>query len=109
VLNIEINGTYLFDEFQISDFYILTDTFTQAGPEDTKGWITNPATKDTDNDGWTDYEEIFEENTNPLNPDTDGDGAWDSCDRDPLKNSKSLKNNLESHLFFFGSESIAHN
>ncbi|MFW9878308.1 MAG: LamG domain-containing protein [Candidatus Thorarchaeota archaeon] len=85
LLKIQINSTYLFDEFKISDFYILTDTFIQAGPEDTKGWITNPAIKDTDNDGWNDYKEIFVYDTNPISVDMDGDGAWDPIDRDPKR------------------------
>ncbi len=38
---------------------------------------TDPLSKDTDNDGLTDYEEIFIYNTNPVIPDTDGDGLED--------------------------------
>ncbi|KKK53606.1 hypothetical protein LCGC14_3093090, partial [marine sediment metagenome] len=75
LLNIEINGTYLFDTFNVSEFYLLTDTFIQAESGDTKGWITNPAKKDTDGDGWNDYEEIFTYETNPVSADMDGDGA----------------------------------
>ena len=75
LLNIKINGSYCFDEFKITEFYMQTDTFVQAGAEDTKGWITNPAKKDTDSDGWNDYEEIFTYETNPVSADMDGDGA----------------------------------
>ncbi|MFX1488323.1 MAG: hypothetical protein ACFFBI_04190 [Promethearchaeota archaeon] len=85
LLKIQINGTHLFDEFKISDFYLLTDTFIQAGPEDTKGWTTNPAIKDTDGDGWNDYKEIFVYDTNPISVDMDGDGAWDPIDIDPKR------------------------
>lgn len=38
---------------------------------------TDPLSKDTDNDGLTDYEEIFIYNTNPVIPDTDEDGLED--------------------------------
>lgn len=38
---------------------------------------TSLTLKDTDNDGLTDYEEIFVYGTDPLNPDTDGDGIND--------------------------------
>ncbi len=83
LLKIKINGSYCFDEFKITEFYTQTDTFVQAGAEDTEGWITNPAKKDTDSDGWHDGEEIFIYETNPVNVDMDGDGVWDPFDRDP--------------------------
>ena len=38
---------------------------------------TDPLSKDTDNDGLTDYDEIFIYNTNPVISDTDGDGLED--------------------------------
>jgi hypothetical protein len=47
--------------------------------------VTDPGSSDSDGDGWSDYKEIFEEETNPTNVDTDSDEAWDSDDRDPLK------------------------
>ncbi|MHA1253787.1 MAG: hypothetical protein ACTSRP_27730, partial [Candidatus Helarchaeota archaeon] len=50
------------------------------------GWKTNPANDDSDNDGWSDYYEIFSKNTNPLSEDTDGDGVSDPSDQDPLYN-----------------------
>ena len=84
-LNVEIHGSDYRDKFVISEFYLQTDTFVEAGPTDTEGWITNPGLKDTDGDGWNDYKEIFLEGTNPLSADTDGDGAWDKFDRDPLQ------------------------
>ncbi len=56
-----------------------------AGTSDTEGWITNPATADTDYDGWNDYYEIFTSSTNPICADTDGDGVWDKHDRDPKR------------------------
>jgi chitodextrinase len=51
------------------------------------GYITDPTKKDTDNDGWSDYYEIYSasKKTNPLSADTDGDGVIDSKDRDPLQ------------------------
>ncbi|MFW9880617.1 MAG: hypothetical protein ACFFG0_46705, partial [Candidatus Thorarchaeota archaeon] len=60
-------------------------TFIQAGPENTKGWTTNPAIKGTDGDGWNDYKEIFIYDSNPISVDMDGDGAWDPIDRDPKR------------------------
>ncbi len=44
---------------------------------------TNPYRADTDDDGLTDYEEIFTYGTDPTNPDTDGDGILDSDDTSP--------------------------
>ncbi len=85
LVNIEIQGTDYRDKFLITEFYIKTDTFIEASPTDTEAWLTDPADKDTDGDGWNDYKEIFIEGTNPISPDTDGDGAWDKYDRDPHK------------------------
>lgn len=86
LLKIVISDTnYTHDNFTLSEFYILTDTYINAGPKDTKAWYTDPALPDTDFDGWSDYTEIFNKETNPLNPDTDFDGVWDSFDRDPKR------------------------
>ena len=86
LLEITIFDTnYTHDNFTLSEFYILTDTYIDAGPTDTHAWYTNPAIADSDFDGWNDYKEIFIEETNPLNPDTDFDGVWDSFDRDPKR------------------------
>lgn len=41
---------------------------------------TDPLSQDTDNDGLTDYEEIFVYNTNPVIPDTDGDELEDGSE-----------------------------
>jgi outer membrane protein OmpA-like peptidoglycan-associated protein len=38
---------------------------------------TNPLRADTDGDGLNDYDEIFKHETDPNNPDTDGDGLSD--------------------------------
>ena len=46
---------------------------------------TNPKAKDTDGDGWSDYQEIFINKTNPAAKDTDGDGIADPQDPDPNK------------------------
>ncbi|MFW9894389.1 MAG: hypothetical protein ACFFD7_01130 [Candidatus Thorarchaeota archaeon] len=84
-VNIDIEGTDYRDKFIISEFYLQTDTFIQAGINDTTAWLTNPAKFDTDDDGWSDYKEIYSKNTNPLSPDTDADHIWDPYDRDPHK------------------------
>ena len=39
---------------------------------------------DSDNDGLTDYEEVFEKETNRFDSDTDGDGIIDGQDNQPL-------------------------
>ena len=70
--------------FTLSEFFIETVGWRQAEVlADTTAWITDPAKADTDEDGWTDYFEIFTKQTNPVSVDTDGDGAWDPVDRDP--------------------------
>ncbi|MFX1525682.1 MAG: hypothetical protein ACFFCC_19420 [Promethearchaeota archaeon] len=84
-VNIDIEGTDYRDKFIISEFYLQSDTFIQAGINDTTAWLTNPAKFDTDDDGWSDYKEIYSKNTNPLSPDTDADHIWDPYDRDPHK------------------------
>jgi len=76
----------LLDQLILSEFFIETETFVDAGPLDSHAWLTDPALYDTDSDGWSDTYEIFTKNTNPLNEDTDGDGAIDPNDRDPLRN-----------------------
>ena len=86
VLEVKIHDNHPNDTFYISEFYIETDTYVQAGHQDTQAWLTDPALFDTDSDGWSDYYEISTSETNPLNKDTDGDKAWDSNDRDPLRN-----------------------
>ncbi|MHA1932153.1 MAG: hypothetical protein ACW96X_06410, partial [Promethearchaeota archaeon] len=86
VLKVEVQDTNPNDTFYISEFYIETDTYVQAGYQDTHAWVTDPALSDSDSDGWSDSYEIFTSSTNPLNKDTDGDNAWDPNDRDPLRN-----------------------
>jgi uncharacterized repeat protein (TIGR02543 family) len=52
---------------------------------------TNPVTaegsdgKDSDGDGWSDYQEIFIYHTNPLDKDSDKDGIRDPQDPEPSK------------------------
>lgn len=41
---------------------------------------TDPLKADTDGDGLSDYDEIYDTRTNPLLPDTDGDGLLDSTE-----------------------------
>lgn len=56
---------------------------------------TNKKADDTDNDGLSDYEEIYKTGTDPINIDTDNDGINDGdedCDGDGLTN-------LEEHLY----------
>jgi len=86
LLKIDIQDTNPNDTFYVSKYFIETDTFIQAGPYDTKAYITDASLNDTDNDGWSDSYEIFTSGTNPLSKDTDGDNAWDPNDRDPLRN-----------------------
>ncbi len=74
------------DNFFISEFYIETETYVQAGPQDSHAWITDPFLIDSDEDGWSDSYEIFTSATNPINKDTDGDSVWDPNDRDPFRN-----------------------
>ncbi|MFX1324246.1 MAG: LamG domain-containing protein [Promethearchaeota archaeon] len=85
LVSIGIEGTDYRDKFIITEFFVQTDTFVEAGPTDTEAWCTNPAKSDTDDDGWSDYKEIYVEQTNPLSCDTDGDQVWDPNDRDPLQ------------------------
>jgi hypothetical protein len=84
-LLISVYDTNNNDTFVVSDFYIETETYIQAGVSDTHAWRTDPALKDSDMDGWSDYYEIFTSHTNPLNKDMDGDSAWDPHDRDPFR------------------------
>ncbi|MFX1502499.1 MAG: hypothetical protein ACFFDH_16175, partial [Promethearchaeota archaeon] len=91
VLKVKIYSTEISDLFNITHFYIDTDTFVQAEQGDTEAWITNPGKWDTDGDGLSDYYEIYGrkeeglEPTNPINKDTDGDGTSDLFDRDPVR------------------------
>ena len=43
----------------------------------------DPYKKDTDNDGFTDFEEVFFKGTDPSFYDSDGDGISDSADQNP--------------------------
>jgi hypothetical protein len=61
---------------------------------------TNPNFVDTDNDGLSDYAEIYEHFTDPTKPDTDGDGYLDSVEidirtnpNDPLEPGNSINDN----------------
>ncbi|MHA1252425.1 MAG: hypothetical protein ACTSRP_20745, partial [Candidatus Helarchaeota archaeon] len=58
----------------------------EADPEKNRGWSTDPFSYDTDGDGWSDYREIYIEDTNPLLVDSDGDGFSDPRDVAPLDN-----------------------
>ncbi len=86
-LRLKIDSTYHDEIINVNEYLIVTDTFIQAGNEDTEAWITDPSKWDTDGDGWSDKYEIYDrgEPTNPLSTDTDGDGVWDRFDRDPLR------------------------
>lgn len=44
---------------------------------------TNPTLKDTDGDGWSDYDELHLHSSNPIKSDTDEDGLIDSADPYP--------------------------
>ncbi|MDD5502417.1 MAG: hypothetical protein PHH26_03010, partial [Candidatus Thermoplasmatota archaeon] len=41
---------------------------------------SDPSSKDSDNDGIGDYDEVYVYGTDPTNADTDGDGIWDSVE-----------------------------
>jgi len=86
-LRLKIDSTFHDEIINVNEFLIETDTFIQAGYEDSEAWITDPSKWDTDGDGWSDKYEIYDrsEPTNPLSVDTDGDGVWDRFDRDPLR------------------------
>ena len=56
----------------------------------TVGASFTPDTNDTDDDGWTNYEEIVTHGTDPALPDTDGDNVKDSMDAFPLDPSETL-------------------
>jgi formylglycine-generating enzyme required for sulfatase activity len=56
----------------------------------TIGATFSPDTNDTDDDGFTNYEEIVIHGTNPTLPDTDSDGVKDSMDAFPLNTSETL-------------------
>ena len=56
----------------------------------TVGASFTPDTKDTDDDGWTNYEEIVIHGTNPILSDTDGDNLKDSKDAFPLNPAETL-------------------
>ena len=85
LLKVNIQDTNTNDTFLISEFYIEIETYVQAGPTDTHAWLTDAALADSDEDGWSDYHEIYMSGTNPLNKDTDGDSAWDPNDRAPFR------------------------
>ena len=87
ILKISIFNSTGRDNFTLSEYRIQTVTFITGTTSDTTAWITDPTKWDTDGDLWSDAYEIYirSEPTNPINVDTDGDGAWDSDDRDPLR------------------------
>ncbi len=84
-LEVRISGSNSTENFTLTEYYIITDTYIEANSSQSQAWYTNPALKDSDLDGWDDYQEIFQKETNPLSPDTDADGIYDSFDRDPKK------------------------
>ena len=57
----------------------------ELNPSKTKGWITDPTTRDTDGDTINDNIEIMR-GWNPLSIDTDGDGVEDYRDANPKFN-----------------------
>ncbi|MBN1214778.1 MAG: PKD domain-containing protein [Candidatus Lokiarchaeota archaeon] len=84
-LRVLIESDTEIDEFIISDFYIITNSWIQAGLNDWSAWITDPAKWSTDKDSLSDKYEI-DMGYNPQSEDTDGDGIWDHKDVDPLHN-----------------------
>ena len=85
VLRISIIDDDKRDNFTLSEFYIETNTWIQAGKNDWEAWITDPAKWSTDKDKFSDKYEI-DHGYNPQSEDTDGDGVWDNEDVDPLHN-----------------------
>lgn len=83
ILNMRVYSTNINDTFYLSEFQIQTDTYVTGKVGDTHAWITNPATNDTDGDGWLDNYEILTSGTNPTEADSDQDGVNDPDDRDP--------------------------
>ena len=72
------------DNFNNADGLVLRADFTYEDRplNERRGYLieyprTDPLNPDTDGDGLSDFEEIFEHRTNPTNPDTDGDGVSD--------------------------------
>lgn len=51
---------------------------------------TNPKLVDSDEDTWSDYQEVKIHGTNPLNPNTDGDRYKDNVDPNPLENNTAI-------------------
>ncbi len=81
------------DVFNVTKFFIETDTYIQASVNDKDAWITDPLRADSDGDTISDYNEIYGWTrgsqtffTNPVSKDTDGDNARDDKDRHPNKN-----------------------
>ena len=85
VLKTLVKSTIPQDMLNLTQFSINTETFITPNYLTNLGFQTDPANNDTDGDGWTDYKEIYEEDTSPLSADSDGDEAWDSQDRDPIR------------------------
>ncbi len=64
------------------------------------GYDSSPLTHnwkllDSDDDGWDDYKEYYEEGTDRFDSDTDGDGAPDGYDAHPLSTAKKTKKTYE--------------
>jgi len=87
-LEMDQDGDGLWDE---KELWMNTDPFNPDTDNDgfsdyeevIEGKGGDPLSSDTDGDGLSDYEEI-ELGTNVKKVDTDGDGVWDSVDKDPL-------------------------
>ncbi|MHA1192118.1 MAG: PKD domain-containing protein [Promethearchaeota archaeon] len=98
-LKINIYDTNEADVFKAIDIKISMDGYRQANTFDTEAWLTKPDNEDSDDDGWTDYYEIYRNHpTNPLSWDTDGDGAKDSADINPLFNMMIEVKFIEGHV-----------
>ena len=104
----QLDVSYIIDGKEIKrTFYIYNQTEENLGSLDSKdpdsdnvpnyleeAFNTNKNSKDTDNDGLTDYEEIYMTYTDPANPKTNGeilDSKYDT-DGDRVVNSDELKN-----------------
>lgn len=69
--------------FQMNNEYVEAENLQPSTVGDTQVDITALQQKDTDQDGLTDYEELYVYNTSPYLPDSDSDGFSDS---EELKN-----------------------
>ncbi|NUN51781.1 MAG: hypothetical protein HUU06_03200 [Planctomycetaceae bacterium] len=80
---VAITVAMMADPFVQSAF--ATDTDSDGIADDVEMALgTEPTDSDSDDDGWSDWKEVFETGTDPLNNDSDGDTYPDNTDASPL-------------------------